>query len=585
MDFSIVEEYTSKGLYVIPVEHLGKRPIHNNWTQSTNQWDTVDFQEKNIGLITGKRSNLVVLDIDQRGDLSADEKYQKVIALYPTDLVSRTGSGGYHLFYRYPTGVSRVPNKVGADGIDVRGDGGMVVVPPSVTTKGGYQWVKQGKPGSFPLAFMNTPEKKEKDRVQSKDPDWVMKALQGVSKGGRNDICARLAGYFIAKGLTERVVLTLLQDWNIKNNPPLQTSELRVTVESIKRSDTRNVQETKFHKDIDKPKNKLKFGLVEFNDYMTMFGDNAVKWTVKGWLPESTIAFVVSPPGSYKTWLLMDLAVSVASGMPFLNQIPVEKKGPVIIVQQEDHHPQTVERLAVIASTRLNLVQPSCENDMFKLNMPPDLPIYVHIERQLRFDDPASTAGLAEACEEIKPALVLIDPLYSTVSTDDYMASAASQMMFMKDIRDKYGTTFVLAHHRKKGGDLHREGLWGSQFLNAFLETGWQITPIDNFNVKLKRHFKSAKNPEEIELGFNIDTNAPSYQVELRDSNKSDADDVLIKFFEEGPKTIPEVETFLRSDRSTASRKIKKLIDGGLIHEVDKKGSFKRFAIKHKFSY
>ena len=217
--------------------------------------------------------------------------------------------------------------------------------------------------------------------------------------------------------------------------------------------------------------------------------------------------------------------------------------------------------------------------------MPPDLPIYVHIERQLRFDDPSSTAALAEVCEEIKPALVLIDPLYSTVSTDDYMASAAEQMMFMKDIRDKHGTTFVLAHHRKKGGDLHREGLWGSQFLNAFLETGWQITPIDNFNVKMKRHFKSSKNPEEIELGFNIDTNAPSYQVELRDSDKSDGDDLLIKFFEEGPKTIPEVETFLRADRSTASRKIKKLLDGGHIHEVDKKGKFKRFAIKHKFSY
>ena len=585
VDFSIVEEYTSRGLCVIPVEGMGKRPLHNNWTKSDNDWKVIDFQNRNIGIITGKRSNIVVIDIDNRGDTSADDKRKKILGLYPTNLVSRTGSGGYHLFYRYPHGTNRVPNAVGKDGIDVRGDGGMVVVPPSTTTKGEYHWLEEGKPGDFPLAFMGRKEAAPGEAIVNKDPDWVMKGLQGVTEGGRNDLCAKLAGYFLSKGLTTRVVLSILHDWNRKNNPPLANRELRETIESINRAEVRSIEEET--KKLSAPKNelsKLKFGLMGFQEYMTKFGVNNVRWTVKDWLPESTICFVVSPPGSYKTWLLMDLAVSVASGMPFLGRIPVEKKGPVIIIQQEDHHVQTVERLGLIATQRLNLGKPSEEAGMFEVNMPPNLPIYIHTDRQLRFDDADSTAALGEVVREIKPALVLIDPLYSTVSTDDYMARAAEQMMFMKDLRDELGTTFVLAHHRKKGGDLHREGLWGSQFLNAFLETGWQITPTDNTNIKMMRHFKASKNPEEVEISWSIDTKDPTYNIEVRDVNQSSVEDTVLAIFDSGPKSVKEVADELKVDKSTASRRLKKMESEGLVEKF-KVGRFQKYRVKHKFNF
>tara|TARA_R110000824_G_scaffold31342_16_gene102187 strand:+ start:2748 stop:4505 length:1758 start_codon:yes stop_codon:yes gene_type:complete len=584
VDFSTVEDYTSRGLCVIPVEGMGKRPLHNNWTTSNNDWSEGDFQNKNIGIITGKRSNIVVIDIDNRGEESADNKAQKILGLYPTNLVSRTGSGGYHLFYRYPHDTARVPNAVGKDGIDVRGDGGMVVVPPSTTTKGEYHWLKEGKPGDFPLAFMSR-KQGTSSAPEGKDPDWVMKGLQGVESGGRNDLCAKLAGYFLSKGLTTRVVLSLLQDWNRRNDPPLANRELRETIESINRAESRSIEENS--KKLSAPRkepSKLKFGLMGFQEYMTKFGENTVRWTVKDWLPESTICFVVSPPGSYKTWLLMDLAVSVASGMPFLGKVPVEKSGPVIIIQQEDHHVQTVERLALIATQRLNLGKPSEDGGMFHVNMPPNLPIYIHTDRQLRFDDPNSTDALGEVVREIKPALVLIDPLYSTVSTDDYMARAAEQMMFMKDLRDELGTTFVLAHHRKKGGDLHREGLWGSQFLNAFLETGWQITPTDNTNIKMMRHFKAAKDPEEVEISWNIDTKNPVYNIEVNDSNQGTIEDTVLAIFDSGPKSVKEVADELNVDKSTASRRLKKMEEQKLVEKF-KVGRFQKYRVKHKFNF
>ena len=298
---------------------------------------------------------------------------------------------------------------------------------------------------------------------------------------------------------------------------------------------------------------------------MIAYGDTQDKWIIEDWMPESTIAFVVSPPGSFKTWLLMDLAVSVASGMPFLNQYKVSNTGPVIIIQQEDHHPQTVERLALIAGTRLNLFNTSFEDDMVEVSTPPNLPIFIHPDRQLRFDRKESVEGFIEVVSDIKPSLVLIDPLYAAANTDDYMTQAATQMMVLKDLRDEFGTSFVIAHHRKKGGDLEREGAWGSQFLNAFLETGWQIIPKGLTGVQIKRHFKSSKTPTELELDFSIDVGERKYKVAA--GNMSDGDDTLLIFqvLKDGPLNQVELANAMGVSKPTMSRRIKKWLADGLI--------------------
>ena len=78
------------------------------------------------------------------------------------------------------------------------------------------------------------------------------------------------------------------------------------------------------------------FGVVTVREYMAYHGGNQVSWLVQDWLPEATIGFVVAPPGSSKTWLAFDMAVSVAAGAPFLGEYPVQRTGPVLVIQQED---------------------------------------------------------------------------------------------------------------------------------------------------------------------------------------------------------------------------------------------------------
>jgi hypothetical protein len=90
--------------------------------------------EANIGVPTGEPSGLLVLDCDPRNGGPADRS--RLIELFgsiPETAEATTGGGGRHIYFRYSRGP--VP-KTFAQGIDLKGDGGYVVVPPSLHPNG-----------------------------------------------------------------------------------------------------------------------------------------------------------------------------------------------------------------------------------------------------------------------------------------------------------------------------------------------------------------------------------------------------------------------------------------------------------------
>ncbi len=144
----------------------------------------------------------------------------------------------------------------------------------------------------------------------------------------------------------------------------------------------------------------------------------------------------------------------------------------MILVQQEDFHGSIVERLTTVIQSRFELDAPPGGDEFMSPGMP-DLPLYVHPHRRLRFDDDDVVAQFARQIHGVRPALVIVDPLYSAVSTEAYMAQAMEKMFVIKTLRDTYDTSFVVAHHTRKSEQGGRMDAWGTQFLNAFLETGW----------------------------------------------------------------------------------------------------------------
>jgi len=575
-------KYLEGGWSVLPVRPDEKRPFMSNWLQYTKtraDRKTVENWFNNlagagIGAVTGRISGIIVLDIECDCPYSIEELLRK----YPTQMISKSGSGGYHLFYQYPRNVAKVSNRVRIfEGADLRADGGFIVLPPTRHPNGKrYEWVKQGLMGTFPESLLDF---RSESNIQGEN--WITEALHGVVEGGRNDTCARLAGYFFKKGMNADIVEALLMDWNEKNDPPLPVKEIRTTIKSIERSHAiggPQFTSVEFEDDTKTTKSTT-FDVLKMTDYVKGYGGVGVSWAVEDWLPDHSITFLVSPPESYKTWILLDLAVSVASGVPFLGQYEVKSPGPTMIIQQEDSHEGLTDRLALIVEQKLR-VTPKIDDETWQVPTMPDLPIYVHPSRMLRFDNKQVLEELEEQIKQIRPKVIMIDPLYSTTSVDNYMSATAEQMMCLKTWRDKYGCSFVIAHHSKKNVDpdsTAREDSWGSQFLNAFLEAGWQVRRNQKLapnEIIVRRHSKVMGNQVPVSLTFDISTKYPmKYEVTTRqyESQNSQgnpirpAQDNLLDLMQDEPMTQAEIANRTGRSRSTISRQIKQLEAAGAV--------------------
>lgn len=581
--------YVDNGWSILPVKPEEKRPFMTNWLQYTKtratkamvtSWFT-NLSGAGVGAVTGRISNIVVLDVESYCPTPIEE----ILKQYPTHLVSRTGSGGYHLFYSYPTSVPKVANRVKIfEGADLRADGGFIVLPPTVHPNGNkYEWIERGIPGAFPMTLLDL-----QSRPAVQNEGWITEALRGVSEGGRNDTCARLAGYFYKKGLSIDIVEALLLEWNERNDPPLPVHEVRTTINSIARSHAGDIQQFTQVQFID-DRNETQpqqthtgFDVMRMVDYVKGYGGDGVSWLVQDWLPDKSITFLVSPPESYKTWILLDLAVSVSAGVPFLGSYEVNQTGPTLIIQQEDSHSGLTDRLALIVEQKMGM-NPKLDGDSWQIPGMPDIPIYIHPSRMLRFDNKKVMEEMEEQIKAIKPKVILIDPLYSTTAgVDNYMADLANQMMILKTWRDKYGCSFVIAHHSKKNLDpdsTAREDSWGSQFLNAFLEAGWQVRRnprLAQNEIVVRRHSKVMGNQSPISLTFDISTVYPmKYQVTARayemapaGETRQPAQATLLDLLQQGDMSQADICSKTGKGRSTVSRQIRQLEAAGLVQKM-----------------
>jgi hypothetical protein len=585
----LAAEYVDSGWSILPVRPEEKRPYMTNWLQYTktrapkamvDSWFT-NLAGAGIGVVTGRISNMVVLDVEHDCPYPIEELLKR----YPTQMIAKSGGGGFHLFYLYPTNQTRVANRVRIfEGADLRADGGFIVLPPTMHPSGNrYEWVKRGPLGAFPMAFL---ELQAQPRVQG--DGWITEALRGVSEGGRNDACARLAGYFFKKGMNADIVEALLLDWNERNEPPLPVHEVRTTIKSIERSHATGgnqftqVQFTDDRAAATPEQEQSSFSVMRMTDYVKGYGGEGVSWLVDDWLPDKSITFLVSPPESYKTWLLLDLAVSVAAGVPFLGKYQVNNPGPTLIIQQEDSHAGLTDRLALIIEQKLNAL-PKLGEGEWAVPAMPDIPVYVHPDRQLRFDNPKVLEEMEKQIATIRPKVIMIDPLYSTTATtDNYMADLANRMMVLKTWRDKYGCSFLIAHHSKKNLDpdsTAREDSWGSQFLNAFLEAGWQVRRNPRLSpneVVVRRHSKVMGNQSPISLTFDISTQYPmKYIVTARPYEMAPAGEIrqpaqanLLDLMQSGPVTQADLCSQTGKGRSTISRQIRQLEAAGLVEKM-----------------
>lgn len=249
---------------IFPLAPLSKRPSGKalpkddngkpTWKQYQEQRATLrDVDEwlraepdMNLAVATGPISDLALLDLDGPEAIAN----LKAAGAQPPKTLLQKSPHGWHGFYRL--GGRRIHNSAGliAPKVDTRGIGGYVVIAPSRLSDAGYTWHPQPLPLADAPEWMEFPERLQplqaqsaqlqpqiRGRFQVGHEAWVRDALaNGVPEGQRNQMAARLAGYFHSKGLpddlNEHLLLALFAP---RCAPPLQPREVQEVVQSVAR--------------------------------------------------------------------------------------------------------------------------------------------------------------------------------------------------------------------------------------------------------------------------------------------------------------------------------------------------------------
>lgn len=239
-------DYVRLGWSVIPVEPRGKRPLLRWQVFQYRRAEVPEiadwfhrWPDANIAVVTGIVSGVVVLDLDpQQGAERTVAALQRDHGPLPETIEAHTGGGGRHLYFAHPGDVTA--NREGLlPGLDLRGDGGYVVAPPSMHPSGEpYRWVRSPQV-LYPLPlpqWLSHGDGAEQAPQGQPLSHWRGLLREGVSEGQRNEAIVSLAGHLLGHGIDPEVVAELLLAWNgARCRPPLREEEVRRTLESIGR--------------------------------------------------------------------------------------------------------------------------------------------------------------------------------------------------------------------------------------------------------------------------------------------------------------------------------------------------------------
>jgi hypothetical protein len=582
--------YQRRGWSVFPLVSRTKRPLvkieaflsgERRLTEDEVRTIWTENPEAGVAIVMGAPSGLVAIDVDPRngGDL------EQTARDCPTDLVAQTGGGGLHLFVRHP-GAHVPKGKTSRPGVDRQADGSYVVAAPSLHPDTGepYRWLNEGEPGVLPEWAL---EKPAAATLSGKGDEWITEALRGVGEGQRNDTCARLAGYFASKGIPEDVAERQLLAWNLINRPPMTDAEVVTTVRSAFETARRNAKQRE-----SEPAIFRTLTLAELErDVMSREEES---WLCKGWVPGRGPFMVAGPSHVGKTWLMLDLAMSVAMGRPFLGKFPVQQ-GPVLFVAGEDDAGLLRARFLEVWSAKLlpgehgflgtRDVEGDTWIDLRIADYPPNL--HLHTDGGFRFGDDAREAALLAAARRLRPRLIVLDPFKDLVPAKElteFMAGSVHHLRFVRQLRDELGCAIGIVHHTGKNEEraLTSAAIQGNAMFVASFDTRWIIAKTGERAGVINREMKATASQPFVKYTFATgddglkwttdDVSGPEAREMVQGRARHGADDlderVLTLVKKEQPISRNKVCRAVGGKKQRVLQAITALMDGGQLADA-----------------
>ena len=184
-------------------------------------------------------------------------------------------------------------------------------------------------------------------------------------------------------------------------------------------------------------------------------------WLIEHLWSHQAVGIIGGSPKSGKTWLALEIAVSVASGSPCLGTFAVRSPGPVLLYAAEDSASALRDRVQTLAQVHGVDFQ--------------ELDLHIITIDTLRLDRPDHQDRLEATLQVYKPALLILDPLVRVHAIDENIAGQVAALLgYLRSLQRKTGAAIALVHHVRKNASAAAgagNSLRGSGDLYAWVDS------------------------------------------------------------------------------------------------------------------
>lgn len=215
------------------------------------------------------------------------------------------------------------------------------------------------------------------------------------------------------------------------------------------------------------------------------------RWLIEDLWGASSVGFLAGSPKSCKSFMGLDMAVSVATATPCLGRYRVEEPGRVLIYLAEDSLPAVRERVeGVVRHRALSLTS---------------LDLHVITSSSLRLDQKSDRDRLLETVRTLRPRLLLLDPLVRMHSLDENHSTAiAGLLSYIRELERQFELSVVIVHHTRKSGangGSNGQSLRGSGDLYAFFDSALYLRRVrDDLVLSVEHRAAAPPKPVRLEL-------------------------------------------------------------------------------------
>jgi hypothetical protein len=514
-----------RGYAVFPLQANSRRPIKGSagYKDATTEPWLIEAmwaeagEDANIGLYPwGSTPRQIVVDFEGPGkghnlDASLAE-FGKVTSQSADTRCAATPSGGLHLYFAVPDDCPDLKSAVRfLPGVDIRAKGGYVVAPGSTIGDKRYTWSGTPslrgltcadklpkvaiKPASGPAGLVDVQPNLRAAVAFLKETE---PAIEG---DGGDDWTYRTACKVRDFGVSEDLALKImLSHWNSRCEPPWDEDELARKVANAYEyagraagSEAGDPNEIfgellagEMSREAKKPSRFFPHKVA------SLTGRPAPKWLVDKTLPESGIGFLVGPWGSYKSFLAIDLAWSVALGKPWGGfDVPLAR--PTVFIAGEGPH-GIIRRFQAWAH-RMNI-----ETWPEGLRM---------VENMPHLAEPDQVKELVGELKTLEPGLIVIDTLsVASAGADENSSKDMGQVLqSAKYLQAQAGGFVLMIHHT--GKDLARgargwSGLGGTADALALVKSGERSCEVIFDKIRDAEKWPEAKVFTALEVSLSL---------------------------------------------------------------------------------